>query len=271
MDNQTTGAFIASRRKALGLSQKQLAEQLHITDKAVSKWETGRGAPDISNLLPLCEILEVSVAELLNGAQIEESNRQAQSDQVIVENMRNSARKNKKQILRTSIIVALVVALVTSAVNVVWHAYWGRRHSVLYTVNTVYVYRDDQTENLYHLTYNVTVRNWKTDFVPHTYKLKDNLKGAYGGLRFTGESEYFTSGRQESSFQIKVDFEITNDGDCFPVGMGDDRQITEAIRLSQFMAFDKADNPVESAALYMSDNSNAEIVFVYQGGERAVL
>lgn len=61
------GSFIKEQRQELGLSQKELAEKLYITDKAVSKWETGRGLPDIASLEPLSNALNVSVSEILNG------------------------------------------------------------------------------------------------------------------------------------------------------------------------------------------------------------
>lgn len=67
MDNSKTGALIRDRRKELNLTQKDLAERLHITDRAVSKWERGLCAPDIALLEPLAEILNVSVLELLEG------------------------------------------------------------------------------------------------------------------------------------------------------------------------------------------------------------
>lgn len=58
---------MAQLRKEQGLTQRELAEQLHVTDKAVSKWETGKGFPDLKLLDPLCQVLEVSLVELLQG------------------------------------------------------------------------------------------------------------------------------------------------------------------------------------------------------------
>ena len=70
--NQTEiGKFIARCRKEKGLTQTQLAEKLSITDRAVSKWETGRSMPDSSIMLKLCEILGVTVNELLSGEEID--------------------------------------------------------------------------------------------------------------------------------------------------------------------------------------------------------
>lgn len=67
LNKQQFGAFVASRRKALGLTQKELAGRLQISDKAVSKWETGVSIPDTALLVPLAEMLEVTVTELLRG------------------------------------------------------------------------------------------------------------------------------------------------------------------------------------------------------------
>lgn len=67
MDAKKTGKFISTNRKKQGLSQKELAEQLHISDKAISKWERGLSFPDISMLIPLSEILNISLYDLLTG------------------------------------------------------------------------------------------------------------------------------------------------------------------------------------------------------------
>lgn len=67
MDNISTGKRIAELRKSKGLTQQELAERLNLSNKTISKWETGAGSPDISNLLILAETLNVSVDELLRG------------------------------------------------------------------------------------------------------------------------------------------------------------------------------------------------------------
>lgn len=67
MDAEKTGRFISKSRKKQGLSQKELADKLCITDKAVSKWERGLSFPDISLLIPISEILEITLYDLLTG------------------------------------------------------------------------------------------------------------------------------------------------------------------------------------------------------------
>ena len=67
MDQIKIGRFIAERRKMKNLTQAQLSEKLNITDRAVSKWENGRSLPDSSIMLELCEILDITVNDLLSG------------------------------------------------------------------------------------------------------------------------------------------------------------------------------------------------------------
>lgn len=67
MDNVKTGKFIAQCRRELGLTQQQLADKLNFSNKTISKWESGSGSPDISNLPTLADALGVSVDELLRG------------------------------------------------------------------------------------------------------------------------------------------------------------------------------------------------------------
>lgn len=93
MDNRLTGSFISSRRKELNMNQKQLAERLNVTDKAVSKWETGRSAPDIANLIPLSEALGVTVVEILKGERIEREQLSYASDEAVVNAMEKGKRK----------------------------------------------------------------------------------------------------------------------------------------------------------------------------------
>lgn len=70
MDAETFGTFIQARRKALNLTQAELAEMLHVTDKAVSRWERGVGFPDIHLLEPLAEALQVSLLELMQSQNV---------------------------------------------------------------------------------------------------------------------------------------------------------------------------------------------------------
>ena len=72
MDAKKTGSLIAKKRKERNMSQRELAECLHITDKAISKWERGLSFPDIAILIPLSEALNVSLYDLLTGGRNDE-------------------------------------------------------------------------------------------------------------------------------------------------------------------------------------------------------
>lgn len=77
MNNYITGTTIKSLREKHGMTQLQLAQKLCVSDKAVSKWETGKGFPDISLIEPLANVLHVSIPELLSGEQVINTNRSA--------------------------------------------------------------------------------------------------------------------------------------------------------------------------------------------------
>lgn len=89
MNQIRIGAFISERRKAKGWTQSQLAEKLGITDKAISKWETGRSMPDLSLFVPLCALLGVTLNELFAGECIAEENLKEKTDEILMEVITN--------------------------------------------------------------------------------------------------------------------------------------------------------------------------------------
>ena len=96
MDAQKFGTFIAQCRKETGMTQSELAAKIMVTDKAVSRWERGKGFPDINLLLPLAEALEVSVFELMHSERQKEKAQIFQDDTVIVHLMENAVEMNKR-------------------------------------------------------------------------------------------------------------------------------------------------------------------------------
>ena len=96
MDQIKIGRFIAERRKCINLTQMQLAERLGITDKAISKWERGIAMPDTSIMLELCELLGISVNELLSGEKINMEIKYQQNEQLLLDLAKELEEKNKK-------------------------------------------------------------------------------------------------------------------------------------------------------------------------------
>ena len=95
MDQIKIGRFIAERRKKASLTQMQLAEKLGITDKAISKWERGIAMPDTSIMLKLCDILGISVNELLCGEKIDMENNNQKNEQLFLDMAKELEKKNK--------------------------------------------------------------------------------------------------------------------------------------------------------------------------------
>ena len=95
MNQAKTGRFIAECRKKEGLTQMQLAEKLGITDRAVSKWETGKAMPDTSIMLELCDILKITVNELLSGEAILMEKNVQKNEQLLLDMAKEIERKNK--------------------------------------------------------------------------------------------------------------------------------------------------------------------------------
>ena len=121
MDLIKTGKFIADCRKKKNITQEQLAEKLYITDRAVSKWERGLSLPDADKMLDLCNMLDISVNELLNGEKIDMKNYENKTEELLVELAKQDELKNKK--LMTSMWTILItsalfyVGIILIAVN----------------------------------------------------------------------------------------------------------------------------------------------------------
>ena len=115
MDQIKIGKFIAERRKLKNLTQAQLAEKLNITDRAVSKWENGRSLPDSSIMLELCEMLEITVNDLLSGEVVvmEKYNKELENNllEIVKEKERADRRLLRIETVMGFVSVALMLAL----------------------------------------------------------------------------------------------------------------------------------------------------------------
>lgn len=108
MNQIKTGKFIAQMRKEKGMTQVQLAEILYISNKTVSKWETGKGMPEVSLMLPLCEALGINVNELLTGEKIPQKNYIEKAEENMM-NLVHEAQESKKKIILSAMIAGLAV------------------------------------------------------------------------------------------------------------------------------------------------------------------
>ena len=115
MDQIKIGRFIAERRKLKDLTQSQLAEKLGITDRAVSKWETGRSLPDSSIMLELCELLEITVNDLLCGEVVTMDEYNKEMEKKMLELVKEKEKADKRllaiEIVMGSVAVTVMLVL----------------------------------------------------------------------------------------------------------------------------------------------------------------
>ena len=114
MNQEKIGKFIAYCRKEKNMTQEELAQKLHLTDKAISKWENGRCLPDLSILEPLSKTLDVSINEILSGEKIKEEELKDHTDKNIIDVVNYSDEKIKriKRTIKVSSII-MIIALAT--------------------------------------------------------------------------------------------------------------------------------------------------------------
>lgn len=114
MNAQKTGSFISELRKAKGMTQKQLADALFVSDKAVSRWETGRGFPEISILEKISDVLDVSVAELIKGERISGSLSESEVKDVVDQSTDLARRyidRNRIRFILSGLLAGMIILL----------------------------------------------------------------------------------------------------------------------------------------------------------------
>lgn len=120
MDQIKIGKFISERRKGVNLTQMQLADKLNITDRAISKWERGKAMPDSSIMLELCDILKISVNDLLSGEVVTVDNYNKELENNLLEVIKQKEQSDKRM-LRLEVFIgfaAVVTLLVLMAVAI---------------------------------------------------------------------------------------------------------------------------------------------------------
>ena len=110
MNKQKIGDIIKKKRKEKGLTQKELAEKLEITDRAISKWERGINCPDISLLKDLCKILETDINELLSGKELDKVSKE-DSEDILVETVRTYTDIEKKRRIKLWFLTISIIVI----------------------------------------------------------------------------------------------------------------------------------------------------------------
>ena len=172
------------------------------------------------------------------------------------------------------IAVVLIVAFLAVGSYGAYYMWWSHRHKVLYDVTEVQVVQDKKDDSVYHLTYNVEVKNWWFDLSKHIYRLEYYDLGGYNKWDFTGDTDYFTSSNRKNEFKINAKFDIDTYWEQ-PLKKGEEalgitpvssdtieqRVIRQVITYSKFMAYDKEGRIAHGSELYMADNTDVIIQF----------
>ena len=124
MDTVKIGKYIAQKRKNLGLTQREIAEQLGMSDKSVSKWERGVCLPDVSVYMELCRIIGISLNEFIAGEDIEQVELQEKSEQNILDVTKDGNYKKR----RLKAIIAVLVCICVAVTSLSGYLLWKRFH-----------------------------------------------------------------------------------------------------------------------------------------------
>ena len=116
MNQISIGSYIAGKRRALNLTQEQLAETLGVSNKTISKWETGKSMPDYSVIQKLCEALHVTLAELMDGEDAAQDSIRGYDDEQILDLIRRT-QELEKQRRALSCAVLIVLGIASSALS----------------------------------------------------------------------------------------------------------------------------------------------------------
>ena len=135
MDQNKIGAFISQLRKEKNMTQKDLAEKLGVTDRAISKWENGRGMPEVSLMKPLCDVLGITINELLSAERIEQKDYQEKSEFNFLNTIDYTEKKIKKNSLLLKLIaaftaVALLTVLLLMDARVITRRYFSPKEDI---------------------------------------------------------------------------------------------------------------------------------------------
>lgn len=148
MDTKGFGAFIAQERKALGMTQKELADKLMVTDKAISRWENGHGYPDIETLEDLSEALGLSLLELMHSKRqedvsvtLEEASRTISDTIRINIDDRKKERKITALIFASSMVVMLLISIFKEIAPVIWMA---EALGAIYLIASIFMFVDSK-------------------------------------------------------------------------------------------------------------------------------
>lgn len=193
MDNIKTGILIKNLRKEKGLTQKDLADQLHITDRAISKWERGLCAPDISALEPLANILGITITELITGQRIETSETVKEIEESVQEVIAYSEREitNKTSLLKRKYFIGFSIFIVSVFTICIAFLWWTGYFNIIERSTSpneeiqLIIYNRDVADQRFSSHPAVTVKSFGSEISATVYN------GSYQGVYWSPDSSKY--------------------------------------------------------------------------------
>ena len=235
MEQEKIGRFIQELRKEKNMTQLELGERLGVTDRAISKWENGRGMPDLSLIKPLCKELDITINELLSGERIKKEEYQEKLEENILNTIKYTDKKIKKNNNVFKMIIGSVLTLIITFITLfsidikrmnnnepVFFSTWGFLYAPAIDLHEIelelaiknYLVSNGDDESKHH-------NNEKTFVGIRTYLIEeikeDKLYNIYAWVL---EEKYYLENnkiKQDSGSSIPYKFIIEQNGDEFKV------------------------------------------------------
>ncbi|MBQ7005598.1 MAG: helix-turn-helix domain-containing protein [Clostridia bacterium] len=137
MTSKECGNFIAELRKENKLTQKELAAKINVSDKAVSRWETGKGYPDVTSLVSLSEYFGVSVNELLAGKRLSIENIKETADENLISVFEQVQKNKRKQIAQTALYTVVFLVILSPALSIIFKEFFATIYKEVKTENVI--------------------------------------------------------------------------------------------------------------------------------------
>jgi len=176
MDQEKIGKFILELRKQKKLTQEQLARNLGITNRAISKWENGRGMPDLSLMKPLCQELGITINELLSGQKLDKKDYQEKYEENIINTINRADRKvNRiKNIFKISILLIMIILITLITLFIIDINRIGNNKPVLFST---WGYDYTPAIDLHEEKIEIAISNYLVNIIDNEPKHHENEKG----------------------------------------------------------------------------------------------
>lgn len=137
MTSKECGDFISELRKEKKLTQKELAEKINVSDKAVSRWETGKGYPDVTSLVSLSEYFDVSVNELLSGKRLTVEDIKDTADENLISVFEQVQKNKKKQIVQIALYTVVLLVVLSPVLSIIFKEFFETIYKEVKTENVI--------------------------------------------------------------------------------------------------------------------------------------